>query len=43
LQVFPRLESLYSHPSQLGAGADRAIYRVSDLDEMLGGGLAKVP
>ncbi|MDH0731424.1 AAA family ATPase [Pseudomonas sichuanensis] len=42
LQVFPRLESLYSHPSQPGAQAlSRATTGVSDLDSMLGGGLAE--
>jgi len=42
LQVFPRLESLYSHPSQPGGQTlDKVGTGVPDLDRMLGGGLAQ--
>lgn len=41
LEVYPRLESLYSHPSYLGSQAlDRVSTGVVALDEMLDGGLA---
>lgn len=41
MQVFPRLESLYSHPSQLGsANLSQVSTGVPTMDEMLGGGLA---
>lgn len=40
LKVFPRLESLYSHPSQLGSAAVSQVTTGSTaLDEMLGGGV----
>ncbi len=40
LQVFPRLESLYSHPSGLGSGElSRIGSGIKALDELLGGGL----
>ncbi|MDF0731637.1 ATPase domain-containing protein [Pseudomonas entomophila] len=42
LQVYPRLESLYSHPSQLGSAVlSRVSTGVQALDEMLDGGLAE--
>ncbi|MDH0303446.1 MULTISPECIES: ATPase domain-containing protein [unclassified Pseudomonas] len=42
LQVFPRLESLYSRPTQPGSQTlDRVATGVDDLDRMLGGGLAE--
>lgn len=42
LQIFPRLEALYSHPSQPGgATLDKVTTGVADLDGMLGGGLAE--
>ncbi|MDR2306622.1 MAG: serine/threonine protein kinase [Paucimonas sp.] len=42
LQVFPRLESLYSYPSLAGAHLLRRVGTgVTDLDRMLGGGLAE--
>ena len=41
MHVYPRLESLYSHPSQLGsASLNRISTGVPTLDEMLDGGLA---
>ncbi|MBC7213015.1 MAG: hypothetical protein H5U33_24080, partial [Pseudomonas sp.] len=41
LQVYPRLEALYSRPSQQGAQTlARVATGVADLDGMLGGGLA---
>jgi circadian clock protein KaiC len=40
MHVYPRLESLFSHPSQLGS-AIAASAAGANLDEMLGGGLAK--
>ncbi|HEN8798192.1 TPA: serine/threonine protein kinase [Pseudomonas putida] len=41
MHVFPRLESLFSHPSQMGnANLGRVTSGVADLDEMLDGGLA---
>ncbi|WDY59869.1 ATPase domain-containing protein [Pseudomonas sp. PSKL.D1] len=41
MHVYPRLESLYSHPSQLGsASLHKVSTGVATLDEMLGGGLA---
>lgn len=40
LQVYPRLESLYSHPSGMGSGElSRVGSGVKALDELLGGGL----
>ncbi|MER8125038.1 ATPase domain-containing protein, partial [Acinetobacter baumannii] len=40
--MFPRLEALYSHPSQPGnASLSRVTTGIETLDEMLGGGLAK--
>ncbi|WP_313316467.1 ATPase domain-containing protein [Pseudomonas sp.] len=40
MHVYPRLEALYSHPSQLGsASLNRVSTGVETLDEMLGGGL----
>jgi len=40
MHVYPRLEALYSHPSQLGsASMSRVSTGVEALDEMLGGGL----
>lgn len=42
LQVYPRLEALYSRPSQQGAQTlARVATGVADLDGMLGGGLAE--
>lgn len=42
LQVFPRLEALYSHPSQTGSDTlTRVGTGIATLDEMLGGGVAK--
>lgn len=42
LQVYPRLESLYSRPSQAGSQTlSRVSTGVGDLDAMLGGGLAE--
>ncbi|MNM22137.1 Circadian clock protein kinase hypothetical protein [compost metagenome] len=41
LHVYPRLESLYSHPSRLGcASLERVSTGIGSLDEMLDGGLA---
>lgn len=41
MQVYPRLEALFSHPSQLGSGTlARISSGVPTFDEMLGGGLA---
>ncbi|MCY1398503.1 Circadian clock protein kinase hypothetical protein [compost metagenome] len=41
MHVYPRLESLFSHPSQLGSATlERVSSGVATLDEMLGGGLA---
>ncbi|GLH32834.1 circadian clock protein KaiC [Pseudomonas sp. BR1R-5] len=41
IHVYPRLEALYSHPSQLGSATlSQVTTGVSTLDEMLGGGLA---
>lgn len=40
LQVYPRLEALYSHPSSLGSDVQRRVGSgVKVLDELLGGGL----
>jgi len=40
MHVYPRLEALYGHPSQLGcAELSRVTTGVTGLDEMLGGGL----
>lgn len=40
VQVYPRLESLYSHPSALGSGElTRVASGVTVLDELIGGGL----
>lgn len=40
MQVFPRLEALYSHPSQLGSATlNRVSTGIETFDEMLGGGL----
>ena len=42
LQVFPRLEALYSRPTQLGSQVlEKVGTGVPDLDRMLGGGLAQ--
>ncbi|MDR0208498.1 MAG: AAA family ATPase [Pseudomonas putida] len=42
LRVFPRLEALYSHPSQMGSDTlTRVGTGIATLDEMLGGGVAK--
>ncbi|WP_412462050.1 ATPase domain-containing protein [Pseudomonas sp. SC11] len=42
LQVYPRLEALYSHPSDLGSATLKLVTTgVNTLDEMLGGGLAE--
>lgn len=42
LQVYPRLEALYSRPSQMGVQTlNRVASGVPDLDGMLGGGLAE--
>jgi circadian clock protein KaiC len=42
LRVFPRLESLYGHPSQHEAQTlDKVSTGVADLDAMLGGGLTR--
>ncbi|MBA6112152.1 AAA family ATPase [Pseudomonas asiatica] len=41
MHVYPRLESLFSHPSQAGSATlERIRSGVATLDEMLGGGLA---
>jgi len=41
MHVYPRLEALFSHPSQMGSGSlARISSGVPTLDEMLGGGLA---
>jgi len=41
MHVYPRLEALFSHPSQLGSGTlARISSGVPTFDEMLGGGLA---
>ncbi|MEB6590975.1 MULTISPECIES: ATPase domain-containing protein [Pseudomonas] len=41
MHIYPRLEALFSHPSQLGcATLERISSGVADLDEMLDGGLA---
>ncbi|MBF8672311.1 AAA family ATPase [Pseudomonas putida] len=41
MHVYPRLESLFSHPSQAGSATlERVSSGVATLDEMLGGGLA---
>lgn len=41
IHVYPRLEALYSHPSQLGSATlNQVTTGVTALDEMLGGGLA---
>ncbi|MCI0913409.1 ATPase domain-containing protein [Pseudomonas putida] len=41
IHVYPRLEALYSHPSQLGSATlSQVTSGVTALDEMLGGGLA---
>ncbi|WGV20933.1 ATPase domain-containing protein [Pseudomonas putida] len=41
MHVYPRLESLFSHPSQAGSATlERIGSGVESLDEMLGGGLA---
>jgi circadian clock protein KaiC len=42
MHVYPRLEALYSHPSQPGSATlSRVTTGIETLDEMLGGGLAK--
>ncbi|MFJ4433453.1 ATPase domain-containing protein [Pseudomonas sp. NPDC089395] len=42
MHVYPRLEALYSHPSQPGcASLNRVTTGIDTLDEMLGGGLAR--
>ncbi|MCO7596742.1 MULTISPECIES: ATPase domain-containing protein [Pseudomonas] len=42
LQVYPRLEALYSHPSQMGSETfSRVTTGITALDEMLGGGVGK--
>jgi len=41
MHVYPRVESLFSHPSQMGSGSlARVSSGVPTFDEMLGGGLA---
>jgi len=42
MHVYPRLEALYSHPSQPGCASwNRVTTGIDTLDEMLGGGLAR--